>query len=514
MRGEDRMTPFCEARHFFMIGDTIVKFDGVSLLDLDNKKDLKPHQLFGFVMEALLTRKTLGHDRTLSQNQDSEYFRAFPNIAKNQIEAGSAKAYALNTLPETVLTKYLQSSSKATREAAQASQSLMRTLKGYIKDATAAFINPRSNEHSQMMGILEKYMALGRVYKLLAVHTLLSGNINRMADIFRASKQHTDSDLHQQVADSIYEYAQHAPGGLTHIPAEDLDFIFSSEPPLSTPIENLPSQMGNIIKSITHNTSTRTFSADTKNIDWGGIVPANSINLDFDKLNPSRFKVTFEYENDQGETLNIWLTFDTKKDKADWSVLETPYDSSELKARFIELTQVSISVLRDAASQAQILANQRAADKAKRLELTPIKPVDKGNVLDYLTKPRDLDLEQLSPKQDQPQTPIQGALEQGLAELTNTEIRVVNIPDSVEFAAISKGLSTEDREGVLAKLKQQNERGVGHIKRLRSPGANGKPRYSYRIGNTRVILQEVATENKSREFKIVNIAYRKNVYNS
>ncbi len=73
-------------------------------------------------------------------------------------------------------------------------------------------------------------------------------------------------------------------------------------------------------------------------------------------------------------------------------------------------------------------------------------------------------------------------------------------------------VGAEDAQISLVSIQEYNERGVGTFTRKRKLGPNGRPRYTLRVGNIRVLVEELESSEGARNFGIVDIRRRKDVY--
>lgn len=507
----DTFTPYSEFRKFFLTGDITIKFNDISILDLSNKNNLQPHQLFGFVMEALLARQNIAHDKVLAENHNTPYSQQFPNTTKTNIESSSAKVYGLNAFEASSLEPGNKSSDRVFWDVVQTSKDLINKLKSHMRKGLDAYINPENKDHALMVQTLEYYFAQGDTTRLLSIHNLLGSDNGKITEVFRSSRKQSGSLVYEQMASAIYDYIKLLPEGVHCIPVEDLDLIFPADLTDQTPTYDLINHMATTAKTISNHASIKTYTVEPEKVDWDGITPAQAITVEIDKANPTKFHVDFEYESPQGDSLAFWIYFDTKKGGTDWSVLEEPLETPQVRQKFIALTKVSASILDEVERQAQEIANQRAVKRTLEIPAKTTKPNKlKGPVRE--SQPQEIQPTAKEQKKNTPLTPLQEALQEALTEAAQTDQKNIELPSNEEFIKVSKNLSYSDREIVRSKLMEQNERGVGRLKRLRTPGSNGRPRYSYRVGETRVLLQEIDPENGNRKFTIIDVDYRQSVY--
>lgn len=526
---EKEYAPFGQTNRLVLAGEIFVKIGGICVKDLMENPHLSPISLYRFFMETYVVKKYLAHDEVLEQNSDIPYASSYPTIMKQKIDEAAEYGLAFSNLtPETLekdLKKIFPNQAGREKEILLKAQQTIKIVTKFRQRIYDTILNPGSPYFPALKDLLMSYLKDDREnIIIMSLRNLGLDYHYRMVGCYRRAKelsrQGQESEFYEFLAQSIrqkyIDYLKEDPLGLAILTKDD--FVSISDGNCDKNSETIPTlqDLRIMTNSIFQKSEGRQFfiSEDGREeVNWDILVKPKTAAFAFPKGTHQKCNFLLCYENDTGETLNIFFKVDAQKGLADWSFLESPDDPemAEIKNTFLIVAKSILGV-----TQKKVEAEYRERQKAKSAEKEPIAPTQIG----VIAKPKEPYVpreKEGKPKQSRPLTPIQEVLENGISTLIVGKVKtIISLSkDTEDIEDFMTGISPENRSKIIEGLRRFNEDGVGRFKALRMT-YNGKTTYELRVGDFRVLAVEKKENgngtNNVRQLGIFEIGNRKEIF--
>jgi len=273
-------------------------------------------------------------------------------------------------------------------------------------------------------------------------------------------------------------------------------------------------ELGKRVNEAFSKTSQKNFTIEPSNINWANLHVPQEVQINFDPNRPRKFTIMVTFNNELGESTNIEYTIDTTKNIMDWNHPEDPMllpDDPDLRALRRSLLIAAQSMLDNVYRQAQEeyqLKRQSEGTSSAGVVQRPKRERSQDPLYQLRKDTR---------AQQREESINQGSLFEVLSQ--KEEIKnIVILPSEEEFEETGRFLSHVDRGIVRKSMEEYNEKGTGaKFSRKKGLGLEGELIYGLSIGCTvpkgaRVLLRETESETGVRNFEIVDIRYRKDIY--
>ncbi|MCL4353110.1 hypothetical protein M1615_01395 [Patescibacteria group bacterium] len=514
----DIIKPYIDLQKFTLGASALdIKINGVSwadVLDIAQRNDGTALQ-YKFLVDAMILLLKMSHQSIFEENNKG-LFGQYPNTAKHMIE-GSAiliKAGILSS-PDVVDSEIFNNSGVAKKVAQRGKEFLLRV--GNIREKTYNNVfNPNSPEFPCLKDTLSFYLKQGFNERYLALSVLGIDKYDFAVWAYRAAKnfqkQGIEESFYESLAGFIEEYLNYEPTDKTILREGDAgDILDETQTGDFSPVEIESSSLGLIISSIFSKQSHRVFAdINPLIIDSTGLIKPQAIAVVFDQNRPQKFAVFLDWENDLGESTEVNLYFDTKKNLFDWNFLKSPNDE--------EMGVIRVAMLK--ATRAILLSIQRQAltdyqnKKERNSSLAPheVKPKQRREQVtdEIYTLRRQIKRDNAEKTQNNRQIDPRGADMPRTQEATVK--KQILLPEKDRLRGLLEGIDFSKRDNVERAIDRFNNEGVGQFTRKHARGNNGEILYTLRVGNIRVLVYETESLEGIRQFVIKDIDYRSNVY--
>lgn len=517
------LKPYLEMQPFVFTGAQMsIRINRIALNDFmydDQKMRSNLPSLFSFLVDSLLIRYQCNHEDVLKENQegpDSQYFNLYPNRTKQAIEGATCKVTAmLGSSPELV-DKLAVGNQGVKSEAAKCAKRLYRRVDGVRRDFYQVLLHPESPDFPAVKKVMEGYLRQGRVERLLALNAIELDE-ECYYGLYRKAREYDHDGPHAQfyeaLANSVIEYDEEG-SGIRHIPnIDDLSMVFNGDNTSEDDSREKVTfdDLKGIIREISNRSSVRDYNLKSGDIDWGRLVTPQSVTVKFGQDRPNKFKISFIYENEDGESLDIDFYYDTKREAFDWNIREAPSDPRLCRFRN-SVFSVSRLILDNVKNQAQRRYKEKRL--SKEVEIRPATPVKKVARERYQDEA--YDLKRGARKQ---------VIEDGCSSVSDTAFedhekdikRIFRFPEGVLPEKILAAISRPDQPVILAGVERFNQDGVGELKIIRIKKQKKPPYYSLRIncsvhGGARVLARKVSSSDGVEELEVFDVVYRKDTF--
>jgi len=518
--------PLAESAQFIISGTYSCKINGVSVKDVMVNPNLSPSSFYKFAVESQLIRMNRTHTKVLQENQ-TPLASVYPNIAKSHIEDATGCVMALtNTDPErfeSLASHFLSHPSNAENQIITAARNMVKRTDRLNQKLISTIFNPNSSEFLPLKETVEDYLDqedLGlkttALVRLVGLH-----DYENIAKAYRKAKElaeqnNQNSPFYNLLQSSIRQYIEDVPQELGVLTKDDLPMFIDLDKTIKD--ESVPTlgDLRNITVPILNRAPYKGYlfdESDIEEFDLKSIVSPNSIGVAFPKGHPNIFNIYFHYKNQQGESTTLELNFNARKNIFDLKPFIETTDDPEMA----ELRKAALIASRSVLSQIQrhVDVEFQERQRAKAARATPIpQPTTKKPKEPYIPREKE---EKFVP--EKPLTAFQEALQTTILPTREEVKNQVLVPAEEETKDLIRSLSPEDQQIVLDGIIKYNETGTGKFKMLRSVGREGQRLYTLRItgtgGGIRALLEETTNGGdleKGRNFEIIDIDYRKNIY--
>lgn len=512
-RYELKFTPFLDLLEYRYAGPINIHIEGVSLRDLmDEKRELTPAQIYELIIGSDMLKRNKEHNK--AQKENSENLQGmYPNFTKLQIELATSDVLAAIDIPKDTLSSYAVTKDDTQKESIEWSKRLIGRITSLHESIYKTLLNPESPNFLSMKGILENHLNKSWIEKMMAIYFLGLKSNSKIYELYRKSRSFSlegnNSNFYKLLGKNILEYVD----GLSRkgiLTKDDNIMILENEnkEAKTTPmIENIR----NIANGIFQKSSNVTYPIDTEKVNWGDLVKPTTCIVNFPQKNPRSITVNFHYENEEGEELDLKVSFDTKREQIDWSFIESPDDP--------EMKEMKNAVM--FATKQILLEIQKQAEKEWQEKQISKNPTNGKSI----TSPKNEHATGYVPKEKEekpePQpvlTPIREVLESNISLPQQEEVRRhIILPLQEELDVMISSISSENQKMILNKLEEFNKEGKRRLKSLRPLQYKGKPVFELRSGDFRILVTEASNGNgekngNAHNFEIYKIENRREVF--
>lgn len=518
----DRFRPYTEVYKYAATSELGIKIDGISLRDFitfKGKQD-SPVPYLNFLLYGRLIAHEGLHREVLAQNQGKPYGE-YPNITISTIDVLPNKIISLSYLnPEAF--DHL-GGPPLIQEIGQQAKKLIQTTVEVVTSSRKLLLNPASPEFPTLRELILSYLESGdKTKRVVALNILSAGRIPYLFDVYREAqrliRKGNNSEFYQTLVTAVREYVEEASNITTVLTKEDIPPILNLvkvgdlNPVKPSTLEGLGKQVGAIFSK----TSRKIYEINSNSVNLNGFATPESIKISFDANRPKKFTINLAFNNELGEAVDLGYTLDTQKNTMDWVLLEDPMSAEDQEVAYFRdnLLMLTGSILQDVARQVNEEFNLRH-EKPQIEVSSPSQQVKRERFADPVYKLRkEVRIEQISKGEVLDADIVSVSIE-------DVDIKVRNqvlLPVEQELQEKLKYVSSMDGEIIKQALAEYNEKGTGSkFTRKKKLGPDGQPRYTLAVGCTvpkgvRVLLREVSSENGIRNFEVLDIRYRKDIY--
>lgn len=512
-----------ELREITHARSTMLQIDDTTLADLAgfNSHRDSPVSFFRFLTKAYLANIRNFED-IFSENQKSPKDQ-YPNLVGQAIAGLPARIMGLVVPDNTSFVRArIPGENPIFTQIEVQAQKLHDAVRTVIRSCYNLLLHPDASppNFAALKAVLEPSLKGQREDKLTAFYMLGLYYPDKIYELYRRAqafiRSGREEGFYGLLAEAVGDYIEEIPDdGYTILTKDDIAAIADSADmgnaqPVTT-IESLRPQVENIVKTSRH----RIYDINPEKINWGALATPSKARIVFDSNQPRKFTIYLLFGNSEGESTEVNWTVDITKRTFDWNLIEDPEAADDPEVALLKehFFIVSRTVLAEVTQQAIIQAAQviRRPVVVQTNGTSKIRPV--GHVADpvYALRKEARRSHQLTATARPfvlSRNPFSEEKNRGRIHIVLSDI------DPGLFARVSP----QDREIILGAIAEFNERRTGgRFTRRRTPGPDGLPRYTLRVGCTapkgaRILLEEVTSQNGTREFVIETVGYRKDVY--
>lgn len=490
-------------------GAVFLKRDGISLLELMDVPNLIKKngsaQIFNYMMNNSFHTADDEAD-LLVAGEEFPICRDYPNLTRENLSLASYLIRQVPSLHPDLLEPVIQQSSGDAREIAIRGKRLAESIVALRDIFCQKVFLPEDKEFPIFRQIiLQKFKkSSSDALKMLFIAGVAS-DVNKAGESYREARRLMDRDpeFYSAVAENLLVYNSLLPDEMRLASSDDVSLIFDTEVQVSSVPKVELNELGKIIGAIFAKSAVNEARINPQLINWGKLVAPQSVYIEFEGR-PKKFYVSLGYESARDGILGVDLIFDLYKNAYNWSFIEDPAELPELSIAVMDVVkQILIEILREAS---------KPKTQEVKPEVTISAPAKSRG--EKVRPERGLPSRKVTPRK------ILSPIERALLEKVDDEeaeiIRKIEIPENLQD--ICRRLSNFDQSIVAEGIAEFNEREVGRFKMLKAKGEEGQSLYTLRIntrvpGGVRVLLEEGEPLNNGiRNFKILDIDYRRNIY--
>ena len=493
---------------------TAIKIDGVALADFIDPKIAKksPVLYFQYLTLAEMSAYHLFYNQVVDDNQGT-VAAEFPNHTKWNVNVLSTKVSLLMGYIEAGIIKGQAISVRSPLDDVyRAAARIIEGVHAVRNKTRKVLLNPKDPDSiaiREIAGVFLKSPLLDE-----RIHILQILGLNKISELFstyRQAYQLASSDGGEFYLDLVMEirdFIEEISSSRDILNDDDIGFFLKGDTDVlqsSSPEEEITSQ-GRFINEITSQTSQRLFEINPAILDLGNLAEPQLIEVNLDGNRPRKFTINLVYNNELDEEVEIVYAIDTTKQAFDWNFLEDPANPENARITTMrnQLIRLASTLLSTIAQQEDEKKRFRNTPKALREEqTTSVKRERNDDPIYALRKQVRAELRSAG-AEDSGEIDIMPALEKGKVK------NIIDLDSNELTRRVHVGV--EDAQNVFGSIRDYNERGVGEFNRKRKRGSDGKPRYTLRAGNLRVLARETSSERGIRRFEILDIRNRKDVY--
>lgn len=492
---------------------TAVKIDGTALEDFTDpriaKKSPVPFFQFLAIARTLVGRRL--YDEILQDNEGT-LASQFPNYAKWNINVLPAK---ISMLMGDLRAQFIAEQARKSPQPllADAYRNAARIIEGVgvvQEKSRKALLNPNDPDSAGIREITAVFLKSSIADERICIMQVLGLNkLSLLYGVYRRAYQLAsgdDGEFYFDLAMAIRDFIEDISSVKDILTDEDIDsFLLEDDDSLSNQsIEEQIQLQARYINELTSQSSQRFFEVNPVTIDLGNLATPQFLEVTLDRNRPRKFTVNLVYNNELDEEVEIEYTVDTTKGTFDWNFLEDPShpENTKIAAMRNQLALIaSTSLVEIAAQEAQ---KRRSILPAQSTEVqTPTVKRERFDDPIYALR-KQIRAEQRAAKaQETEEIDITPALQKG-------SVKKIILDNEDLEKKMHVGIA--DKQVILEAIREYNERGVGKFTRKRKRGPDGEPRYTLRVGNFRVLVKEVAGTDGNRDFEILDVRDRKDVY--
>lgn len=499
-----------------------IQIGGVSLKDFRtfNPKLHSPVPFFQFLAIALQIGYKKLHEEVLREN--SQYPEGnFPNFTKSAIEVLPGKVIALAGVSGDSH-NVSGNKQRLMQEINFHTKKLCEGVEDVMSRSVRILLNPKDKNFPELKEFLDVFLTSKDQTDRLSIITILGLNkFERFISYYRAVKQLSqgeNGEFFSRLSSVIKECVGWLDGLINILTVEDIQGILESSMTFSQPLDlNVYSRpFGQTISEIFRKSPQKKYDVYPREIDWGDLATPELVEVEFDNNRPKKVKIILSFNNELDEEIEVEYIIDTSRNLFDWNLLEDP-----LTPENIEIIQFRNGLMKIAS---QILTNINRQNEVKierEKQRIPIVEQVTSAKRERFDDPiyqlrKQLKLDRRNQEKNAGTQPSLSFANNLFVE--RTKIRnIIEIPEE-ELLGLFNHVSSVDRLIILSAINEYNEQGTGgKFTRKRKIGSDKKPMYTLSIGCTvpkgaRVLVKEVSSKDGVRNFEIIDIRYRKDVY--
>lgn len=509
---EDMFIDYTELVDFSSGFITAAKIDGVSLEDFTDPRIAKrsPVPFFQFlaIAQSLAYRKI--HENVLRENQDT-IASQFPNHSKWNLGVLSTRVSFLMVLtqPE-VLREVSKHAPKPLDEVYRNTQKILEGVTVVREKARKVLLNPNDPDSAAIRQITDIFLKSPLVNE--RIHILHILGLNRFSTLYGTYRQAYQlmsgdgGEFYFDLAMEIHRYIEDIASVKDILNIEDIDSFLLEDGPGAS-LEDQAQLQAKHINELTSLTSQRFFEINPATVELGNLAVPQLIEVSFDKNRPRKFTVNLVYNNELYEEVEIEYTLDTTKGKEtfDWNFLEDPMHPESYKVTVMrdQLALLASALLIEITTQEAQKRQPIKIDQASIEGKTTAVKRERFDDPIYALRRKVREEQRAEKAQQTNEIDVIPALQKGA--IKNIILMDESIKEKIHLGSVDEQMAIES-------IREYNERGVGEFTRKRKRGPDGKPRYTLRSGNARILVREDAASNGKRNFEIIDIRDRKNIY--
>jgi hypothetical protein len=505
-------------------GSSIVqcKIGPLSVADLASNKKLPASAIFSSYLESIKT------DNETPNSYRGPLADKYPNKAKDiYIHAKATMLSVLcisNLSPQTLERQDLiEGNSKTTREIIRKAKEILIQTKHHINTMPNTLLEPDSVDFLPLKEQIENFFSKNEASDSIQLLREL-GIIKNVLYDYRTAKKLAErnikntSDFYHLLSEELVEYAQPYLAEDGYLTNDDIPTILDADkiiPEVKVSIEDLKRPANAIFQK----SKRKQYTINPEKINWKNLLPPESVDLHFPSESGRKFNIRLFYKNELGESLKLNFGFDTKNNIIDWLFMDDPDDPS-MKAMRDALIHSSYSILAEAAQQAESEHQQKQLEKLEKSKTLQAATSPSKKLYIPKEKAEDLTDQQFQPPP--PRTPR--ILQNAITGPSSPEVQKIKnqiiLPSKKEFTDIMNQISHPDQLRIIQGIENYNQNALGKFQMLAHLKKDDEKLYSLKVncgprGGARVLVQETKSEDtpsNTREFKIIDIGYRKDIY--
>lgn len=516
--------PYEQPTIFDLCGNLSIKVGKLSISEIAKGKNISPVDYYGCQIDSFIARICLTHDEILLKNKN-DFTDSYPNKSLQFIQESTGQILAMADLsPQIVeqLFSHISPKDEVTPEVIKKIKEVVKQTDILEQNVLNTILNPQSDSFPTLKMLFEKYFENDNpTIKVLALQKLGLRLKDRKINGYRRAKKLASeggehSQFYAKLAEAIRRISiEESPQELNILTHDDvIMFLNGDSTKAGATFEDLRALRIEILPKL----SKEEYVVDPSEIQWHGLIEPTSIIFKFNREFQSRFKATFQYKNDKGESHELDFDIDTKskEESIKWDFLESP-DAPEMQpmrnAAMLSIQSGLLSVLEE------IKLEQLEKQKKIPAEIVPppAESSPKKTEQNEVYVPRE--------KEEKPKTQRLSFIERMSQEETpHTKKGIKSYIDDNDpnFERLLKGLSNE------LTIQDQIKKGVlelkdgltNKFKALPPMRYNGKLVHGLTIGDYRVLAVEADVNSndsngsgeKLRKFIPIQMQNRKDIY--
>lgn len=377
------------------------------------------------------------------------------------------------------------------------------------EESLRALYDPEHPDHDSVSDVIAKVLDNPETANLSLLF-VMNGDVNEM---YRKAKKlleaEEDSRAGQLIMNAVDKEIEKK--SATLVKAQDLPEIGARE---IDEEHDYNAQRKRIIEIFSY-TSNCMYELEGCDIESDLVTPPTQVNVRFAQGKAHVFDLELHYENEHGEESTVDFTIDCKRGEFEWSLLDDPEVETGYKNTLLKYSDSVLQVVLERAKEIK-------ASKRKNVDSVQVNP-SKHRMRGVSSKLKRAPFE----GREEAKNVVSAAsleLESEPAEEARISREIV-MPNEDDLRSLLKKLDHMDRDIVVAKLNDFNERGVGRIQVLKKGGNSRKSGAGNALGKyvltgrngggkgIRVLVERVGAIQGSETWAIVAVDYKANIYN-
>lgn len=519
----EKMKPFLSLQSFDVNGEATVHIKGITIGDL--RENISVSAAYQFILESLLIQHKRSHAKILDENPDYPN-HTYPNIAKNNIELVSYLMTGLINCSDRDFDQFISRTQGIMPiEAAKTAKGLVHRIRRLRHEIHETLIGKNPEDFSLLKDAIEYSLRQGDPEKTLSLFIIGEQETDQSRKLYRIARKkaldndNIDIDFYTFLADSIRNHIEEAfIGDDRMLTIDDLPTIFRYDEKMTQEQASVTfAGLNKVISLIFSYSSEKEYQVNPQEIQWNNVVEPQSVSVKFDQDRPTKFDIHLSYRNNDGESLDLKLSYDAKKELFEWSFIETPEETPETNRFYHELQPLVRQMLLKICELSKVQYERKQLGKHLAPMPLPLpkrdKPISANGRHDGSSR---------HGRHRRVLTPIQEVLGQSIGtdlEIETTKNQII-LPSKKELARILRGLSSEDKQNVTEAISEYNSANKGKFKRLKNRNADGKPLFALRVkslsrGGIRILLSIADNQEDGihiRSLKIEDAGYRRDIF--